>query len=96
MSTCLSLSSPPAPAAQYTCFCQQAPQLPPRCRRPGSEGVRFPEACPENDVLMPLPEFAAGNAEQRGMPLTVVHEALKGIQEVRRRCLCLCGCLCVD
>lgn len=80
------MSSPLQPCqpspSQFECFCHNAPQALPRCRRPGAEATQFPEPCAEGDVLRPLRDFAAGAAAERGTPLVVeTHAALKGIPE---------------
>ncbi|PRW34035.1 kinetoplast DNA-associated [Chlorella sorokiniana] len=65
---------------QLQCFCQNAAQPLPRCRRPDSAQLQFPADCPEGDVLMPLPDFSSGG-EAQGMPLQVEpHSAAQGIE----------------
>ena len=79
----LSFVRTPARCPQFQCFCQNAAQPLPRCRRPDSSSLQFPAPCPEGDVLMPLPGFASG-ADEGGMPLAVEpHSAAAGIQPVR-------------
>lgn len=79
MLLCSHISSP---CLQLQCFCQNAAQALPRCRRPDSGDLQFPVACPEGDVLMPLPDFAAGG-EAQGMPLHVEPlSAAQGIASV--------------
>lgn len=67
--------SPPGSSLQFQCFCQNADQPLPRCRRPDSAKLQFPAACPEGDILMPLPDFASGG-EVQGLPLRVEPHAL--------------------
>jgi len=87
---------PPTPTPlQLQCFCQNAAQPLPRCRRPDSTQLPFPEACPEGDVLMPLPDFTSGG-EVEGMPLHVEpHAASQSITSVSvGDCTGCTGCSC--